>query len=74
MAKRYFKNLKIIGRVFCLYNTRETGYFTLYVFDGKFYFKPRKQAIKGKEVNGVKNMVPATPCNFGTVSGYQETN
>jgi hypothetical protein len=72
MPKRYFKNTQIIGKVFCLYNTRETGTFTLYVHEGQFYFKPRKPALKGQTINGINNMVAANPVNFGRIAGYQE--
>lgn len=74
MAKRYYKDLKILGKVFCLYNTRETGYFTLYTLAGQFYFKPRKIAVKGQIINGVANMVNCRSMLFGNKSGYQEIN
>jgi hypothetical protein len=71
-VKRYFKNMLIAGKAFCIYNISQTGVYPIYKHGGKTYFKPRKQAQAAQVVNGVTNMVYCTPITIGAISGYIE--
>lgn len=75
MKKLFFKEMTIIGRFFCVYNTCKTGIFQVYRFNNNTYFKPRKPAKLATSVNGVKNLVPCVQCVYnGLIVGYNEVN
>lgn len=73
MAKQYYKNLKIIGKEFCIYNTNKTAKCNIYAYLGALYFRPQRiNANNGITINGVSNLVACMPFKIGRFSGYKE--
>lgn len=72
MAKRFFKNMKIAGKAFVVYNTSKTGILPIYRVNDKTYAKPRQKAHAGQTINGVTNLVLCKPIQIGTLKGFIE--
>jgi hypothetical protein len=73
MTKQYFKELKIVGKSFCIYNISKTAKCVVYSHNGELYFKPpRLEATRGVTINTVGNLVRCTPFTIGSIAGYKE--